>query len=188
MTHPTTTRYVGLDVHKSSIVIAVADGEGGPATILATIPNDFASLAKALHRLGPTERLSCCYEAGPTGYGLYRQLKAAGFRCCVIAPSLVPVQSGNRVKTDRRDAAKLAHFLRSGDLTTVHVPDEATEAIRDLERARDDAKRAERSARHQLSKFLLRHGRWFEGKSTWGPAHQAHLRHHKVASPGVPWS
>ena len=183
MTHPTTTRYVGLDVHKSSIVIAVADGEGGPATILATIPNDFASLAKALHRLGPTERLSCCYEAGPTGYGLYRQLKAAGFRCCVIAPSLVPVQSGNRVKTDRRDAAKLAHFLRSGDLTTVHVPDEATEALRDLERAREDAKRAEQVARHQLAKFLLRHGRRYEGKLNWNTAHLAWIGKQQFAQP-----
>lgn len=183
MTHPTTTRYVGLDVHKSSIVIAVADGERGPATILATIPNDFASLAKALHRLGPTERLSCCYEAGPTGYGLYRQLKAAGFRCCVIAPSLVPVQSGNRVKTDRRDAAKLAHFLRSGDLTTVHVPDEATEAIRDLERAREDAKRAEQVARHQLAKFLLRHGRRYEGKLNWNTAHLAWIGKQQFAPP-----
>lgn len=183
VTHPTTTRYVGLDVHKSSIVIAVADGEGGPATILATIPNDFASLAKALHRLGPTERLSCCYEAGPTGYGLYRQLKAAGFRCCVIAPSLVPVQSGNRVKTDRRDAAKLAHFLRSGDLTTVHVPDEATEALRDLERAREDAKRAEQVARHQLAKFLLRHGRRYEGKLNWNTAHLAWIGKQQFAPP-----
>ncbi len=183
MTHPTTTRYVGLDVHKSSIVIAVADGEGGPATLLATIPNDFASLAKALHRLGPTERLSCCYEAGPTGYGLYRQLKAAGFVCIVIAPSLVPVQSGNRVKTDRRDAAKLAHFLRSGDLTTVHVPDEATEAVRDLERAREDAKRAEQVARHQLAKFLLRHGRRYEGKLNWNTAHLAWIGKQQFAQP-----
>ena len=107
---------------------------------------------------------------GPTGFGLARRLHAAGIACEVIAPSLVPVQPGARVKTDRRDAQKLAQDLRSGDLTPVHVLDPATEAIRDLERARDDAKRAERAARHQLSKFLLRHGRWFEGRSTWGPA------------------
>ncbi|HMB06489.1 MAG TPA: IS110 family transposase [Isosphaeraceae bacterium] len=183
MTHPTTIRYVGLDVHKSSIVIAVADGERGPATILSTISNDFASLRQALHRLGTPERLSCCYEAGPAGYGLYRQLRAAGYRCTVIAPSLVPVQSGNRVKTDRRDAAKLAHFLRSGDLTTVHVPDEATEAIRDLERARDDAKRAEQVARHQLAKFLLRHGRRYEGKLNWNTAHLAWIGKQQFAQP-----
>lgn len=186
-THPTTTRYVGLDVPKSSSVIAVAvavaDGEGGPATIVATIPNDFASLAKALHRLGPTERLSCRSEAGPTGYGLYRQLKAAGFRCGVIARSLVPVQSGNRVTTDRRDAAKLAHFLRSGDLTTVHVPDEATEAIRDLERAREDAQRAEQVARHSLAKFLPRQGRRYEGTLNGNPAHRAGIGKPQFAPP-----
>jgi transposase len=183
VTHPTTTRHVGLDVHKSSIVLAVADGEGGPATLLATIPNDFASLAKALHRCGPTERLSGCSEAGPTGYGLYRQLKAAGFRCCVLAPSLVPVQSGNRVTTDRRDAAKLAHFLRSGDLTTVHVPDEATEAIRDLERAREDAQRAEQVARHPLAKFLPRQGRRYEGTLNGKPAHRAGIGKPQFAPP-----
>ncbi|HMB07380.1 MAG TPA: IS110 family transposase [Isosphaeraceae bacterium] len=183
MSHPSKIRYVGLDVHKNSIVIAVADGDRGPATVLATIPNDFVTLGKALHRLGPPASLSCCYEAGPTGYGLYRKLKAAGFLCVVIAPSLVPVQAGNRVKTDRRDAAKLAHFLRSGDLTTIHVPDEATEAIRDLERAREDAKRTEQVARHQLTKFLLRHERWYEGKVNWNTAHLAWIGTEQFAQP-----
>ena len=103
--------------------------------------------------------MRCCYEAGPTGFGLHRELTAAGIDCVVVAPSLVPMKAGDRVKTDRRDAVKLARFLRSGDLTAVYVPDEATEAMRDLERARDDAKKAERVARHQLGKFLLRHGR-----------------------------
>src|SRR5204863_9849675 len=116
-----------------------------------------------------------CYQAGPTRLGLARGLKQAGIACQVIPPSLVPVQPGARVKTDRRDAKNLAHYLRSGNLTAIHVLDPATEAIRDLERARDDAKRAERSARQQLSKFLLRHGRQFDGKSTWGPAHQTWL-------------
>jgi transposase len=132
-------------------------------------------LIKRLLRLGPAASLRCCYEAGPTGFGLARRLKETGIACEVIAPSLVPVQPGARVKTDRRDAKKLAQYLRSGNLTAIHVLDPATEAIRDLERARDDAKRAERAARHQLSKFLLRHGRWFEGRSTWGPAHLAWL-------------
>ena len=138
-------------------------------------PTTSRGLIRRLLRLGPAESLRCCYEAGPTGFGLARRLQEAGIACEVIAPSLVPVQPGARVKTDRRDARKLAQYLRSGDLTPVHVLDPATEAIRDLERARDDAKRAERAARHQLSKFLLRHGRWFEGRSTWGPAHQAWL-------------
>jgi transposase len=113
----------------------------------------------------------CCYEAGPTGFGLARQLQAAGWNCSVIAPSLVPKKPGSRVKTNRRDAAKLAHFLRSGDLTTVFIPDEASEAIRDLSRARAAAKRAQRVARQQLSKFLLRHGRRFTG-TTWKKAHR----------------
>jgi transposase len=163
---------VGLDVHKDTIAIAVAAPGQADAKILATIPHDFTSLSKSLARLGPPGSLSCCYEAGPTGFGLARQLRAAGWNCVVIAPSLVPVQAGCRIKTDRRDAAKLAHFLRSGDLVQIHIPDETTEAIRDLERARDAAKRAERTARQQLSKSLLRHGRVYPGKTSWNEAHR----------------
>jgi transposase len=175
MTQPITIRFVGLDVHRDSIAIAVAVMDGKPPESLGAIPNDVANLIKRLLRLGPAESLRCCYEAGPTGLGLVRRLKEAGIACEVIAPSLVPVQPGSRVKTDRRDAIKLAQYLRSGNLTPIHVLDPATEAIRDLERARDDAKRAERAARHQLSKFLLRQTRWFEGRSTWRPAHLAWL-------------
>jgi transposase len=173
VSHPNTLRFVGLDVHKDTIAIAVADQGRAEAKVLATIPHDFASLSKALARLGPPETLSCCYEAGPTGFGLARQLKAAGWGCIVIAPSLVPVKAGCRIKTDRRDAAKLAHYLRSGDLIEIHIPDEATEAIRDLERARDDAKQAERVARQQLIKFLLRHGRVYQGKTPWNEPHRS---------------
>src|SRR5262245_36838251 len=166
-------RFVGLDVHKETVVIGIADEGRGEAADVATIPNDTGQLIKRLRKLGSPERLRCCYEAGPTGYGLQRDLEAAGIDCVVVAPSLVPTRSGDRVKTDRRDAAKLARFLRSGDLTQVHVPDAATEAMRDLERARDDAKRAERSARHQLGKFLLRHGRRYPGKTAWTGQHLA---------------
>jgi transposase len=175
MSEATTIQFVGLDVHRDSIAIAVAVKDGKPAESLGSVPNDVPGLITRLLRLGPAGSLRCCYEAGPTGFGLVRRLKEAGIACEVIAPSLVPIQPGARVKTDRRDARKLAQYLRSGDLTPVHVPDPATEAVRDLERARDAAKRAERAARHQLSKFLLRHGRWFEGRSTWGPAHLAWL-------------
>jgi transposase len=175
MIESTTLQFVGLDVHRDSIAIGVAKMDGRPGECLATVPNDVPALIKRLLRLGPAESLRCCYEAGPTGFGLARRLITMGIACEVIAPSLVPVQPGARVKTDRRDAAKLAQYLRSGNLTSIHVHDPVTEAIRDLERARDDAKRAERSARQQLSKFLLRHERWFTGKSTWGPAHQAWL-------------
>jgi transposase len=181
MNEATTIRFVGLDVHRDSIAIALAVRDGKPAESLGAVPNDIPGLIRRLVRLGPASSLRCCYEAGPTGLGLVRRLKEAGIACEVIAPSLVPVQPGARIKTDRRDAQKLAQYLRSGDLTPIHVLDPATEAIRDLERARDDAKRAERSARHQLSKFLLRHGRWFEGRSTWGLPHQAWLAKQEFA-------
>src|SRR5690606_18768466 len=149
-------RCVGLDVHARSIVIAVAEGQT-PAETLKRLPYDESRLLAELRRLGPPESLKVCYEAGPTGFGLQRFLTAQGIDCIVVAPTLVPRISGCRVKTDRRDARKLAHFLRSGDLTAIWVPDEHTEALRDLERARDDARLAERCARQQLSKFLLRH-------------------------------
>jgi transposase len=168
-----TVRFVGLDVHADSIAIAVAEPGRTEPAVVATIGNDTALLLKRLRKLG---RVRCCYEAGPTGFGLYRDLRAAGIECSVVAPSLVPTKASDRVKTDRRDAVKLARFLRSGDLTEVHVPDAATEAIRDLERARDDAKRAERVARHQLGKFLLRHGRRFAGKTAWTKAHLQWIR------------
>jgi transposase len=166
-------RFVGLDVHADSIAIAVAEPGRNEPGVVATIPNDSTMLLKRLRRLGPVK---CCYEAGPTGFGLKRALAAAGVDCVVVAPSLVPARSGDRIKTDRRDAVKLARFLRSGDLTEVHVPDAATEAMRDLERARDDAKKAERVARHQLSKFLLRHGRRFDGKRHWTKSHLEWIR------------
>jgi transposase len=169
-------RYVGLDVHKESITIAVAEAGGGDPDVLATIANDSGQLVRRLRRLGSVGMLRCCYEAGPTGFGLYRTLTAQGIACEVIAPGLVPVQTGTRIKTDRRDARRLARFLRSGDLTAIHVPDEETEAMRDLERARDDAKKAERAARHQLAKFLLRHGRIYPGKTAWTKSHLAWIR------------
>jgi transposase len=173
--------YVGLDVHKDSITIAVARQGREPAETWKTIPYDGVRLRKALKMLVKKgEELRVCYEAGPTGFGLCRRLREAGIDCIVVAPSLVPGKPGDRVKTDRRDARKLAHFLRSGDLTAVYVPDEAVEAIRDLERARDDAKCAERVARHQLSKFLLRHDRHWQG-TTWTRRHRDWIRTQKFA-------
>ena len=169
-------RFVGLDVHKDSIAIAVAEADGSIPELVATVPGETKAVLKQLRRLGSVGQLRCCYEAGPTGLGLYRALTAAGISCVVVAPSLVPHKSGDRVKTDSRDAVKLARFLRSGDLTPIHVLDEASEAMRDLERARDDAKNAERTARHQLSKFLLRHGRTYTGKTAWTKAHMEWIR------------
>jgi transposase len=166
----TKIRYVGLDVHKDSIAVAVADEGNEPAQMFGEVPNELGALRKCLDRLGSPRGLRVCYEAGPTGYDLARDLNAAGISCTVVAPSLVP-KDGRKVKTDRRDARKLAHFLRSGDLVAVHVPEPATEAMRDLVRARDDAKKAERAARHQLDKFLLRHGRIWRGTTKWTGAH-----------------
>jgi transposase len=169
-------RFVGLDVHKESIALAVADSDGSAPELVGTIPNERATVLKRLKKLGQGARLRCCYEAGPTGFVLQRALTEAGIDCVVVAPSMVPRQAGDRVKTDSRDAVKLARFLRSGDLTEVHVPNAATEAMRDLERCRDDAKRAERTARHQLSKFLLRHGRHYDGKTAWTVRHLEWIR------------
>jgi transposase len=169
-------RFIGLDVHKDSIAIAVAEGEGGAAEVVATIPNELATVLKRLRKLAAGRTTYFCYEAGPTGFGLCRALREAGFDCRVVAPSLVPRQSSDRIKTDRRDAAKLARFLRSGDLTEVQIPDAATEAMRDLERCRDDAKNAERAARHQLTKFLLRHDRKYSGKTSWTGMHLDWIR------------
>jgi len=178
-----TVIYVGLDVHKDTIVIALAYPGREPALNWKTIPNDGVRLRKMLKTLVRNGVvLKVCYEAGPTGFGLCRQLREAGIDCVVVAPSLVPGKAGDRVKTDRRDARRLAHFLRSGDLTEVYVPDEAVEAIRDLERARDDAKCAERVARHQLSKFLLRHDRHWEHTS-WTVKHRDWIRGQKFAYP-----
>jgi transposase len=172
-----------MDVHKDTIVIAVAHEGREAAEDWKTIPNDGVRLRKALKMLAKNgEMLKVCYEAGPTGFGLCRRLREAGIDCIVVAPSLVPGKPGDRVKTDRRDARRLARFLRSGDLTQVFVPDEAVEAIRDLERARDDAKCAERVARHQLSKFLLRHDRHWEG-TTWTHKHRDWIRVQKFAFP-----
>ena len=168
-------RYVGLDVHADTIVVAVAEEGRGPARIVTTIPHAWRDVQALLKTLAKNATLMICYEAGPTGYVLYRQLQSAGYDCQVIAPSLVPHKSGQAVKTDRRDALALAHFLRSGDLTRVWVPDEACEALRDLSRAREAAKAAELNARQQLSKFLLRHGRRWTGQA-WTQKHLAWIR------------
>jgi transposase len=175
--------FVGLDVPTDSIVVAVAEAGRGPARAVATVPFEFNALRKVLERLGPRAALRCCYEAGPTGYGLARALHAAGWACDVIAPALVPNRAGARIKTDRRDAIKLAQNLRAGELVAVAIPDEACEAIRDLERARDDAVKAERVARHPLSKFRLRPGRRDPGKTTWTAAHRAWIAGQAFAEP-----
>jgi transposase len=167
-------RWIGLDVHADTIAVAVAEPDG-EVRALGIIPNRPESIRKLVKKLGPVGVLRACYEAGPTGYVVYRQLTALGVHCEVVAPTLVPTKAGDRVKTDRRDAAKLARSFRAGDLTAVWVPDAAHEALRDLVRAREAAKKDQLRARHRLGKFLLRHGRrpaipmraWTQGHLTW---------------------
>jgi len=158
--------FVGLDVHAETIAVAVAE-TSGEVRSLGVIPNRLESIRKMVHKLGAVQDLRACYEAGPTGYVLYWQLTQLGVACEVIAPSLVPTKAGDRVKTDRRDAEKLARCYRAGELTAVWVPDAAHEALRDLVRAREAAKKDQLKARHRLGKFLLRHGRRPEGIKAW---------------------
>jgi transposase len=151
-------RFLGLDVHAETIAVAVAEPDGEVRS-LGTIANREDSIRKLIKKLGSPEQLRACYEAGPTGFVLYWQLTQLGVECAVVAPSLVPKKPGDRVKTDRRDALKLARCHRSGDLTAVWVPDEDSEALRDLVRQREAAKQDQLRARHRLTKFLLRTGR-----------------------------
>jgi transposase len=151
-------RFVGLDVHAETIAVAVAEA-GGEVRSLGVIPNRLESIRKMIGKLAPIGALKCCYEAGPTGYVLYWQLTQMGVACDVIAPSLIPTKAGDRVKTDRRDAERLARCYRAGDLTAVWVPDAAHEALRDLVRAREAAKKDQLRHRHRLGKFLLRRGK-----------------------------
>jgi transposase len=167
-------RFIGLDVHAETIAVAVAEPHGDVRS-LGVIPNRPESIRKLVKKLGPPARLRVCYEAGPTGYVVYWQLTALEVACQVVAPTLVPVKAGDRVKTDRRDALKLARSYRAGDLTAVWVPDAAHEALRDLVRAREAAKKDQLRARHRLGKFLLRQGRrpsnpmpaWTQRHLTW---------------------
>jgi transposase len=168
------TLYVGLDSHKENISVATAeDGRNGTVRFIGPVPNTPTDLAKMATRLAKDgHRLEFCYEAGCCGYVIYRQLTELGHGCTVVAPSKIPENKGDRVKTDRRDAQKLAVMHRSGDLTAVWVPDEVHEAMRDLVRARMDALIQRTRARQQLVAFLLRHGRSFEGGKNWTTKHR----------------
>jgi transposase len=168
-------RYIGLDVHKEGIVVAIAEGGiGGEVREYGRIANTAAGLDRLMRKLGGAGvRLRFGYEAGPCGYGIQRHLSAHGHDCVVVAPSLIPKRAGDRIKTDRRDAAGLARLHRAGELTTVWVPDVGHEAMRDLVRARLDAVHALRRARQQLSGFLLRQGCHY-GRPAWTKLHRPH--------------
>ena len=175
--------YVGLDVHKDSIAIAYAEADcRKPPRFLGTTPYSVVSLTKALGRLGKPEELSVYHEAGPCGYGLVRALPTRGYATDVIAPSRVARQPADRIKTDRRDALLLARLHRSGELTSIVVPDPKDEAVRDLVRTREDAMRDRQRARLRLRSFLLRQGHAYRGRR-WGPAHQLFLSKIKFPDP-----
>jgi transposase len=192
MTKEQPTIYVGTNVSKDKLAVAIADGGVRDEVIsLGTFENAPASVDRLLKKLSRRgSPVSVCYEAGPTGYGLYRQVRAFGFECCVVAPSLIPVRAGERVKTDRLDAIRLARLLRAGELTPIWVPDETHEAMRDLVRARESAAEDQRHKRQLVSAFMLRHGRvyhrtkpwtmryrrWLQSQSFHHPAHQIALQ------------
>ena len=162
-------KYFGLDVHKNSISIAIAeDGQKRRVNFYGVINNDMDQLHKFLRKqISQGVEPRCVYEAGPCGYNIYRSLKDKGIDCVVIAPSLIPKKSGNRIKTDRRDAETLAKLHRAEELTAVYVPSTEDEALRDLVRAREDSVNMLRKAKQQLGAFLLRHHICFSGKSKW---------------------
>ena len=169
--------FIGLDTSKLKISVAVAQGErNGEVWFFGDISAEPASVASMVAKLAKRgAKLHFCYEAGPTGYDLYRQIVALGHDCQVVAPSLIPRRPGDRVKTNRRDAVSLARLHRAGELTAVWVPDEAHEAVRDLVRARESANDALKKARQHLQAFLLRHGRIYTGRTAWTRAHSRWL-------------
>src|SRR5205823_11000149 len=178
--------FVGLDTSKLRNAVAIADGgRGGEVRFFGEIENTPAATAKLVRKLaGKYKRLTFCYEAGPTGYGLHRQIKDLGFECVVVAPSLIPKRPGDKVKTNRRDAVSLAKLLRADELTAVWVPDSQHEAMRDLTRARETAMMDARTKRQQLSALLLRLGRHYPAaKKTWTKVHLKWLASQKFDHP-----
>jgi transposase len=174
-----------MDVHKNSISIAIADeGRNGEVRHYGKINNNTAALDKAIRKLlSDNCELSFVYEAGPCGYDLYRYLNGNGFSCEVVATSMIPKKSGDRIKNDRRDAPMLARLYRAGELTPVYVPQLEDEAMRDLTRAGEDAKHCQRKAKQRLNAFLLRHGFQYSGKSKFSQAHFLWISDIKMAHP-----
>jgi transposase len=164
------SRFIGLDVHKESVTVAYAQAGRQDPVDYGDVANTPEAVARMVRKLAVDGDVRFCYEAGAMGYGLYRQIRSLGHECVVVAPSLIPRKPGNRVKTNRRDARSLAQLDRSGHLTSVYVPDQTQEAMRDLVRCREDFLSQQRMMRQRLGAFLLRCGRRFDGKA-WTQAH-----------------
>jgi transposase len=176
-------KWIVFDVHKNSLVAGVLPARGAKPEV-ARLENNERAVRRFVDRLGGAAGLAVAYEAGPCGYDLFRLLSRIGVACDVIAPSLVPVRAGDRVKTDRRDAKKLVRLYRAGELSFVEPPSPEQEGLRDLVRCRDDLRRARTAARHRVAKALLRHGHIYrEGKKAWTLQHQAWLRRQRLADP-----
>lgn len=179
-----TTYWVGVDVHKETLSVSVLPDRGSEVRPTVTIPNRPAEVRRLFARLAKDAQVRACYEAGSCGYELYRQLAGMGIVCDVIAPALIPVRAGDRVKTDRRDAEKLARLYRAGELTSIRIPTEAQEALRDLVRCREDLHEDVVRERQRLLKFLLRHGHVYsEGTCHWTLRHWAWLRQQRFEEP-----
>lgn len=175
--------FIGMDVHKEMIAVAIAEKHGMPR-YYGEIHNTTEAIVKLVKKIVPKGvQAAFCYEAGPCGYGIYRQIKDMGYHCDVVAPSLIPKKAGDRVKTDRRDSVTLVRLHRAGELTAVWVPDQTQEAMRDLTRIREDMKSMERHARQRLSGFLLRNKQVYAGKQKWTQAHFRWLEKLKFESP-----
>jgi len=172
----TTTVHVGLDVHKDSIAVAYAATGAEPQWLgdFGSRQTDIDRFVRTLQSKGST--LQFVYEAGPTGFGLYRYLRSRGLDCRVVSPTHIPRAAGERVKTDKRDALNLARLLRHGDLRAIYIPDVEDESVRDLSRAREDAMHDLSQARLRLKSFLLRHDVRYDGRANWGAAHIRHLQ------------
>jgi transposase len=177
--------WVGMDVHKEFITVSVLEGDHERPRPAVTIPNEPLKVRRLFGRMKAEGEVRSCYEAGSCGYEVYRQLVGMGLSCEVIAPGLIPVRSGDRVKTDRRDAEKLARLLRAGELTSIRVPSEVEEALRDLCRCREDVREDVIRQRHRLLKFLLRHGRIYGEGKHWTLAHWRWLRAQSFEEPLV---
>jgi transposase len=176
------TKWVAIDQHKLSLVAGILPASGGTPEVVR-LENTERAIRRLVEKLGGPAGVAVCYEAGPGGYQLHRLLSSIGVACDVIAPSLIPIRAGDRVKTDRRDAKKLVRLYRAGELSFVAPPSPEQEGLRDLVRCRDDLRRARTAARHRIAKQLLRHGHIYRDGKSWTVRHRAWIAAQRLVDP-----